>query len=419
MKRLLCFVLASSLIFGAVACSKKTNDTIKSDNISENVTLGNDYPINLVDTLDEAYDPLKAFGLELFQKGYEHKGNYMVSPISVITALSMTANGADGNTLKQMSDRFGMEQIDINAFMGIYLKSLNDDKNVKLKLANSIWTKDDKDFTVNVPFLQANKAYYGCDVFKSGFDSDTVDDINSWISLKTDGMIKNMIDEIDEKTVMFLINAICFDAKWQEIYNEYQMTKGDFHNYDGTVNKEATLMESEENKYLEDDKATGFIKNYEGGSYGLAVLLPNEGVDVFEYVESLKADDFYRMVTSPKDVGVIATLPAFSSEYSTSLADALKSMGMTDAFDSDVADFSKLGRYSGGNIYIGNVLHKTFIQVDAQGTKAGAATVVQMDAESCMQTEIKTVKVDRPFVYAIINNATGMPLFMGVEANIE
>lgn len=361
------------------------------------------------------------FALELFKKSVSDDKNSMISPLSVLLALSMTANGADGNTLSQMQKVLGVTfNIDeLNKYLRGYAGSLTSTDKAKLSIANSIWFRNDNSsIEVNPDFLQTNADYYNADAFSAAFDAQTLADINSWVSDKTDGLINSILDEIPNAAVMYLINAMVFDATWQDVYSLDQIIDNTFNAYDGTK-QTAAMMCSREIKYLSDGKATGFIKPYADGQYSFVALLPNEDVSVQDYIASLTGESFIDTIGNAKTGIVNATLPKFTSEYKLEMNDALKSLGITDAFSDSLADFTKLGHSENGSIFINSVIHKTYISVDELGTKAGAVTAVEMYAGSVMVADYYTVTLDRPFVYAIIDNNTNLPLFIGSVLSIN
>jgi serine protease inhibitor len=360
-----------------------------------------------------------AFAVDLFKETITADQNSLVSPLSVLLALAMTANGADTETLAQMEGLLGKDMAidELNEYLYAYVRSLPGADQSKLTIANSIWFRDDENrLTVEKDFLQKNADYYSAAAYKSAFDGQTLKDINNWVQANTDKMIDKILDQIDEDTVMYLINAIVFDARWEVVYNKNNLYRGDFTAGDGQK-QAADYMSSEESLYLDDGRATGFIKPYAGGQYSFVALLPNEGVAIEEYIASLSGEALIDTIKGAENTAVAAALPKFSYDYTVTMNDALKALGMPDAFSATLADFNRLGRSSRGNIYIGEVLHKTFIAVDELGTRAGAVTKVEMKDEAYIETKI--VKLDRPFVYAIIDNATALPLFMGTVISIN
>ena len=413
MKKLIALLLVFAMALGMTACSQvSANDLMK------------DVPAKAVDVLpdmDAGAAAAADFGVRLFKTSMEEGENTLISPLSVLYALAMTANGADGETLAQMEQVLGMDVDNLNSYMLAYLELLPESKDYKMSLANSIWFKDDPNFAVEQSFLQTNADYYGAGAYKAAFDEGTRNDINNWVKEHTDGMIPEILDEIPDEAIMYLVNALAFDAKWADEYEEHQIREGRFTMEDGT-RQDVDMMHSEEYTYLEDDMATGFIKYYKDRKYAFVAMLPNEGVSVSQYVDSLTGEHLRELLNNPQDLTVFASIPKFETEYDIEMSEVLQEMGMTDAFDWQVADFSRLGTYNvdGMNICISRVLHKTFISVSEQGTRAGAATAVEMVAEGAMEiVEFKEVVLDRPFVYMLIDCETNLPFFIGTMMNVN
>ena len=406
-------VLSFALFFSMTACSKVSSDDLMKD-----------VPAKAVDVLpdmDAGAAAATDFGVRLFQTSMEEGKNTLISPLSVLYALAMTANGADGETLAQMQQVLGMDSDDLNCYMLAYMDLLPEAEEYKMSLANSIWFKDDPNFTVNESFLQTNADYYGSSIYKAAFDEGTRNDINNWVKEHTDEMIPEILDEIPDEAIMYLVNALAFEAQWDDVYDEFQVRDGIFTKEDGTK-QDVEMMHADEYKYLSDDLATGFIKYYEGRKYAFAALLPNEDVTVQQYVDSLTGSHLRKMLADPEEIQVFTCIPKFESEYDIEMSEVLQEMGMTDAFDWHIADFSKLGTYNvdGMNICINRVLHKTFISVAEQGTKAGAATAVEMVAEGAAEIqEYREVILDRPFVYILIDCETNLPFFIGTMMDVN
>ncbi len=262
------------------------NEVVKSPNLMNGVSAGDVSAVPL-SAPDNA--TVTDFALRLFQAGNEDGKNTLISPLSVLAALSMTANGAKGETLTEMENVLGMPVSQLNGYMYSYMNSLPQGEKYKLSLANSIWFTEDERFTVNEGFLQTNADYFGADIFKSPFDESTVKDINTWVKQKTDGMIPDILDEIPAEAVMYLVNALAFEAEWAEIYTKNSVSANTFTTADG-IGQEVEFMYSTESGYFEDKNATGFIKYYSGQKYAFVALLPNEGITVSEYVNSLTGE---------------------------------------------------------------------------------------------------------------------------------
>ncbi|MBQ7974631.1 MAG: serpin family protein [Clostridia bacterium] len=415
MKRILSFILTLVLALSVfTACDVPQSDDLMDD-IKPNPDVAKN--VELVDVSDAA---VTDFGVRLFKESLADGENTLISPLSVLVALSMTANGADGETLSQMEAVLGMPIEQLNSWVNTYMSNLPEEEKYKLNLANSIWFKDAESFTVNEDFLQTNADYYGAGIFKAPFDNSTLKEINEWVEDNTDGMIKDILNEIPPEAVMYLVNALAFDAEWQSIYKENQIRDGKFTTEDGEK-RDVELMYSSENMYLEDEKATGFIKYYKDRKYAFAALLPNEGISVSDYVASLNGEHLNEVLVNAQQGVVSTAIPKFETEFKVEMSDILKEMGMPDAFNYTAADFSKLGESTEGNICISRVIHQTYINVDGKGTKAGAATVVEMKAESAMEPlePPKEVYLDRPFVYMLIDCETNLPFFIGTMMDVE
>lgn len=411
---ILSLILICSMAVNLTGCATKVQAADLMEGVQANTVTGK--------AADDAFAQSQMrLAVELFQSSVlESKDeNVLISPLSIQLALAMTANGADGNTKAEMEALLGGEISleDLNEYLYSYVNNLPSAEKYKLQIANSIWFRDDEGrLQVEKDFLQKNADYYGAQAYKAAFDDQTLKDINNWVKDHTDGMIDSILDQIDEDAVMYLINALVFDAEWQHVYDKSDVYKGKFTNIGGTE-KQVDMMHSEETVYLQDENAIGFMKPYSGSKYNFAVLLPNEGVDIYEYIAGLTGESLLETLSTLQLGMVMATLPKFSYEYELTMNDVLKELGMPSAFSGDTADFSKMAHSSRGNIYIGDVLHKTFISVDELGTKAGAVTKVQMNDESAPMSEW-VVTLNRPFVYMIIDNETNLPVFIGTVMDL-
>ena len=366
--------------------------------------------------LNELNASITDFAIRMFAAS-ENGENVFISPVSILLALAMTSNGAAGDTLIQMEQVFGIKRDEINEYFHTYLNSLTRSEKAELAIANSIWFKKDPRLTVKESFLQKNADYYGAEIYKTPFDITTLADINSWVNRETKGMIPTIIERIPKDNIMYLINTIAFEAEWASTYKSNQVRTGIFTKEDGTEQR-ADFMYSTERKYIEDEYVKGFIKNYKG-KYAFVALLPNEDVSLSQYISTLNGERIANMLASPVNTTVKTSLPKFTTRFEADIADVLFEMGMTDAFDVYSADFSDLGSYEEQNIYIGSVLHKTYIDVAELGTKAAAVTVVSMKNGSAEPpVDPKEVYLNRPFLYMIIDTENNIPLFIGSMKDI-
>ena len=361
---------------------------------------------------DEFKAAASSFAAELFKGNYSKGKTTLVSPLSVLTALALVQNGAQGNTLAQLEQALGgLDRDTLNAYMCAYCDFLTESD--ELKIANSVWT--DSSAEAKRAFLQKAVDSYSAQLFSAPLsDPKTVESINSWVKKNTDGMIPKIIEKADRYAVMMLVNAIAFDAKWETPYKRSDIEKLEFTSYSGSK-KKTDFMCSTENIYLKDGGAVGFMKPYKNGRFVFAALLPDENTGIDDYVASLSGDKLMKIFSSAKRGNEVnVKMPKFRAEYSTQLIDTLKKMGVKDAFDSKTADFSSL--IENRDAYIATVVHKTFIEVDEKGTRAAASTLVGADTMSLM--EPYSVCLNRPFVYMIVDTETNLPLFIGVQTEI-
>ncbi len=365
------------------------------------------------------------FGLDMLR--LQVKGeNTMISPVSLLYALGMTANGASGNTLSQMEDVLygGISADEANRYFLDFMKNLPDGTGgASLDIANSIWINNrNANFVVREPFLETNRAYYGAGVFGRDFlDPATVPEVNKWVSDNTDGMIPSVISELHEEDLMLLINTVLFDGKWEQTYGEDIIREMVFTNYDGSTSN-AKMLCSEEWRHFAFGEGQGFVRPY-AERYSFVGILPAEGVDVYDYVSSFTGASLVDVITeamkTPTGREALVRIPEFTFDYSTSAVESLSALGMTDAFTT-AADFSRMGESDSG-ICIGDVIHKTRIELTRDGTKAAAVTAITVTATGAVPDYVPPVQIylTRPFVFAIFDNETALPIFCGIVTEIE
>lgn len=366
---------------------------------------------------DEGAAALTDLGVRLLQNDLG-EGNTLVSPLSVLEALGMVANGAAGNTLAQMEKVLGFSAGELNDALYLYVHGLPDGEGGRVHVANGVWMNTACGFRPEQAFLQTNADYYGAALRQQAFDPSLADEINGWVADNTAGRIEKIIDQVPESAMAYLVNALAFDAVWENVYREDQVRPGTFTAGSGQE-QDAQFMWSTEMGFVQGDNARGFVKYYQDRGYAFTALLPDEGVSVEECITSLTGEKLHGMLAGADgSVFVEAAIPQFTVEYGTDLTTPLAAMGMADAFDPDRADFSRLGQCDDGKLYISRVLHKTFIRVDEKGTEAGAATAVELEGASAMGP-VEQVVLDRPFVYMLIDCQHWVPIFLGTVTELE
>ena len=371
---------------------------------------------------DEFKSSFTDFSLKTFQEiSTKDPQNDLLSPLSAALCLALVNNGASGNTRAQLEGLLGMDTDALNRALYAYTSTLYSADDCKLSLANSIWMKEDA-LQVKPEFLQTNADWYNAQAYSAPFNSKTVDDINNWCYNKTTGKIDKILTEIPSMAVMYLINAVDFDAKWLNKYERKDIENGVFHNYNGT-DSDVTMLYSQENRYFLDENSVGFTKAYMGNKYSFMGLLPDEGVDIHDYIASLDGEKWSNLWasadTSREDYEyreVHVRIPEFSYDMEMSLKETLQAFGVTDMFDMDKADFSGIDETQ--PLYCDTVKQKTMIELDRNGTKAAALTWAGMKCMSAAPAEPLYITLDRPFVYAIIDNEHKLPIFIGAVTNL-
>lgn len=395
-------------------------DTFRRQLSASSVRLGTEFAVSsgTAVKIDDTFRSAQMqFAVDLFRQTAQNDESTMVSPLSVMLALSMTANGADTQTLSEMEQVLGggMSIDELNQYLSAFANSLGD----QLNTANSIWFRDCERFAVSDEFLQTNVGYYDAEIYKAPFDEQTVKDINLWVEQNTDGMIPEILKKLTDDDIMALVNAVAFDANWSEQYGSYQVQDGIFTDVNGTQ-QDAQMMQSVEATYYDFGNAVGFAKYYEGNDYCFVAILPDEDMTVSEWIAQMDADAVLAELDDGEWATVYTQLPKFKCSTSLNLNDVLKEMGMPTAFNSGLADFSGLGENS-SNMYISEVLHKTEIDLNEKGTRAAAATVVIITDECAPAIPENTyyVTLDRPFIYMIVDSRTDLPVFMGTVQTME
>ncbi|MBQ9002536.1 MAG: serpin family protein [Eggerthellaceae bacterium] len=362
------------------------------------------------------------FSIDLLKRCVASKGgnaNVTVSPLSVMDALAVTANGAAGATSAEMRNVLGdgMSMKSLNQALSWYNSKLVNTRKARLRTANGIWYTNDGSLSIKNSFLKKAKNYYNAQVSAADFASpQTVADINGFVAQNTNNMIKRIIDRLESDAKLVIVNALYFDAKWANPFDKAATWKAPFTSADGTK-KKVDMMHATEGTYLEGDGVVGFMKPYAKG-YSYVALLPDEGVKINDFVSTLTGKRFRTLLSKKVQCPVDVALPKQKLEYSDeNLQEQLAAMGMERAF-SPKANFSKMGTSADGNLYLGEVIHKTKVEIDEAGTKAAAATAVVAKATSAGPRDVKCVTLDRPFVYAIVDNTAKLPLFIGTVNDI-
>lgn len=348
--------------------------------------------------------------------------NVVFSPFSVLMLLSIAADSVDGVTKQEILDVVGSDmpyenyRDMVSEMQRLFTETISVDSEDEdytsggeIVSANAVYIKEDFKGTLNADYEDRLSKYHG----KLFASKNIVDDVNAWVKENTRGLIDRIADDSMSQMVACLMNAIAFESEWAELYDEDEIYEDEFTDVDGTA-YEVQMMDSTEYEYIENDLFTGFIKPYKDLEYSYMALLPrNEGKEAISHV--IDSLDLSRIFESSQSIKVYVTMPEFKYDLDRDMTDLFKKMGITTLFTPQ-ADFSPM---SSEWLMMDAIIHKAHIEVDRKGTKAAAVSmgVVVCGCAPSLE-EYKSVRLDRPFIYAIVNNLTGLPVFAGIVNHI-
>jgi len=365
------------------------------------------------------------FGLKLFKEivREEKDKNIFISPLSVSMALGMTYNGAAGTTREAMQKTLELSGLTIEEVNKSY-KSLLEllsqlDPKVRFQVANSIWYR--KGMSFEQEFIDLNKAYFDALVSELDFDDPkAAETINGWVDENTNGRITQIVDPpIDPMMVMFLINAIYFKGTWTYEFDKELTKDADFFLAGGSKSRCKLMTREGEFQYFENSDFQAIDLPYGDGDFTMIVFLPRMSKDIDSLIAEFSQENWNRWISGFSERKGTLELPRFTLKYELKLNDVLKALGMTIAFQPFAADFSNM--YKGPeDLYISEVKHKTFVEVNEEGTEAAAGTSGGV-AMTSVDPTVFWMRVDRPFVFAIRENKSQTLLFMGkiVEPTLD
>jgi serine protease inhibitor len=398
----------------AFACNKSEDSIIEAPSYKT---------IKMATGSEKVIQSSNDFGLNIFQKIILDEvvsKNVFISPVSLSLALTMTWNGAKGSTKDSMAYVLSLAATTdsgINSINKQLIEGLTSvDPTVIMTIANSIWYR--QDFEVEQNFILVNQDYYNASVNSIDFAAPGAKDIiNNWVENKTNGKIKNLIEFIQPQDVMFLIDAIYFKGAWKKAFNSDNTRDGSFLLSDGSEKTVKMMSRKDTIGYFENELFQAAALDYGTGNFNMLIILPKENHAPADIIAEMTPENWQTWISSVSSKEVSLILPKFNFEYEITLNDILKAMGMGIAF-SDHADFT--GINSSGNLYIDLVKHKTFVEVNEEGTEAAAVTVVGVGVTwAPVEDETKYMNVNRPFLFAIREKSTNSIVFLGRVADPE
>lgn len=402
-------VFSVIIIISIMACKKTSDEIIPKDPV----------PINLNATQVELVEAGNAFAFDIFRKVLENADeseNIIISPLSISYALSMTLNGADGATRDAMLDALRVEGITPeeinNSCKYISETLLSIDKRVLMTIANSVWTENN--FSVKRSFIDILTNYFKADSKQFSIEDPAAPGkINTWIEDKTNGLIKEMVDQLSDNTVMLLINAIYFKGKWKMQFMEGNTVQRPFYRPDGS---EVTVPMMKQKEDFNVHSGNGFIIAefpYGQGNFVMDIILPDNSSQLSGFIPSVTNESFSNWISMMRKTEVNLSMPRFKYGYKKQLKDILSDMGMGIAF-TDAADFTNIAETP--PLLINDVTHQAFIETNEEGTEAAAATIVEIGTTSVGPTPV-LFNADHSFIYIIREVTTNSIIFMGKVAD--
>lgn len=406
------FLTSLLIVFVFAACSDRPVDLEEADNASEN----NEKMVEEVNLTDST----NQFGYTIFKRTIEDDSeeNVIISPLSVYLALSMVLNGASGETAEELKSALNLtdaEMSSINSASREMMGNLeNSDPAIQLAIANSVWHR--RNLGVKENFSETLKEYYRAEIESVDFNSpETIEAMNDWVSRVTKGTIDEIVSEIPDEMVMYLINAVYFKGDWITPFDVARTAPANFRTESSeTVSVEMMRIEESFNFYFSDEVRLIELP-YGDGQFAMTVLMPaddqmpiDQFVDEFFTPENLSE---WRENLQERNLNV--QFPRFQMEYEITYNDILKSMGVEQLFNPGQSDLSNIADLSPQRLFVSEVKHKTYINVDEEGTEAAATTGVGVGVTSMPPQFL----VNRPFLFVISEKESGSHLFMGRVVN--
>lgn len=404
--RKLSAVIAIIMLMLLASCGKSQSANVKE--------VDEEAGKNLVKVLD-AQNQFAFHTLPIIER---EQGNVLFSPTSLWYALSMVYNGTDGDTKEEIAKIMqvkGLPLDELNEANELFFQQLQkQSKAIQLHAANSAWVN--QPYTFQSAYKKALEQSYHASTHALDFSKhDAADRINAWVRKQTNKKIEEIVeDPIEDNMVLYLLNALYFNGKWQAPFNPNLTTERPFTSDNGIVKNVNMMSQTNDVNYLETDDFQAVALSYGEGEMSMQIFLPKSSSSLELFEEQLTMEHWRGWKEQFTVENVVLLLPKFTLESDLSLNETLKQLGMPTAFQPGSADLSKMIEQS-KNLYISEVRQKTFVQVDEEGTEAAATTSVGVKLTSA--PEQKIMEVNRPFFFTIVDEQTDAILFMGSISN--
>lgn len=400
------------VLFGMLLCLPflSCNDGVEEQAISPTMQ-----PIELNATEKEMAAQQGDFASTLSFGLYRQLGgktdNWLVSPFSLQCALGMLSNGASGETHNEILHTLGLSQYsqeEVNAYFKKLIEGLHTvNSAITVKTANSVW--GNAGVPLKEDFLKMNIENYSAMVSQLDFsDPSAVDQINAWCNQTTEGLIPSILEEVNPTATVYLLNSLYFKARWESEFAPEKTQEGDFTTSSGKVIKAHFMQIQRMAAYVENEWFTSTSLSYQNDSYVMRLILPQPEISIDQVLQALsESDENLWKNTILAEINL--KMPRFTLENKMNLIPALQALGMKKAFTNE-ADFSSMSDIA---TYISLVQQATRLKVDEEGSEGAAVTVIEGDLMSPLPEEKVDFFLDRPFLFQILEPATGTVLFIG------
>lgn len=389
--------------------TQNSSNAIQAENLTAQL---NEY--SCIDYAVSSMQPVWDFGQALFEQIMEEE-NPVLSPVSAYVALSMAGRGAEGDTKEEFQSLLASDMICLPDYLMNCYSGQTD--SLQLNIANSVWI--DERFLPEHDWLLEMKSFFDADVFQTTLSSeDAKNDINHWVSNKTNGLIENMIEEaFDEDVKVVLFDVLYFQAEWEYKFKKQATFERPFTLADGTkVDVDTMHLNEVFLNYIQGENFDGVILPYQDSNLAFMAIKATEGEDIRSVAKEISFEQVSSLIENASEECISLALPKFEVSFDEILNESLESLGLVKAFDSELADFSNLGSSKdGGNLFISLVRQKAVITVDEEGTEAAAVTEVVMIDEAAMES--RQMMFNEPFLYIILDTENQTPLFVGIMDN--
>lgn len=372
--------------------------------------------VNIPALTEKIQNSLFDASFSVFKESIQEEENSLMAPYTTLMSLGLLQNSMAGTTLEEAQSFIGGYSIsELNGAYAALMQKLNGYTNLRIQPHNSIWLKRYEPYLPKEYFLKVNATYYDADIYEADFTKDyTLNKVNEWFKTASEGKGVKKIQELGDETTLYLLSHLNFKADWLVPYESKDILGGEFKSINGEK-KSVKYMYSKEN-YLEGDSIEGFIKPYTDNHCSFVAIRPTDGKTIYELIKGLDSTSFKHIIHSRSTQKAIVAIPKFTYESEINLGQSLQKLGVRSAFNKEEADFSKMYEETKEELYLEKVMQKNYIEVDEIGINGGVGSKGKK-ASDIEEDISKAMIFDTPFLYAIIDHETKLPLLIGIMAD--